>query len=150
MKTLAFLQNMWVRDPGRVKHTIAQDGEGFRRRFLTYALFAGCLTGRRLKAAFGDLCDDIVWEEVSCEIGGKSSSVFPPDYAHITQRMAEEKPDVLLAFGKIACDALVFVAAPRPVPVISGPHPAARHSTVAAELSEMANKLREQFLCLPK
>lgn len=141
MKILAFLQNMWVRDPERVKFTIARDGEEFRRRFMTYALFAGCLTGRRLKAAFGERCEDIVWEEVSREIGGKSSSVFPPDFKHIYQRLDEEQPSVVMAFGKIACDAMPCAISHRNIKVILGPHPAARHQTVTQELAAMAAEL---------
>lgn len=58
-KTLAFLQNMWVKNPDRVKAMVQREGEEFRRRFMEYALFRGCLTGRRIKAAFGELCDEI-------------------------------------------------------------------------------------------
>lgn len=49
MKTVAFLQNMWVR-PHQVA-VVAKDGAAsdMRERLIRYALFAGCVTGRRLK-----------------------------------------------------------------------------------------------------
>ena len=53
MKVLAFLQNMWVIDPKRIEASITRHGEAYRRRLIAYALFAGCLTGRRLRMAFG-------------------------------------------------------------------------------------------------
>lgn len=40
MKIVAFLQNMWVKDPERVKQSIARYGEDYRLRFMRYALFA--------------------------------------------------------------------------------------------------------------
>ena len=71
---LAFLQNMWVRDPERVKRDIARYGEECRLTYIEYCLFAGCLTGRRLRQAFGeDLLDRIVWEESTREIAGNAS-----------------------------------------------------------------------------
>lgn len=143
MKVLAFLQNMWVRDPERVKAMIAKDGEVFRRRFMHYALFAGCLTGRRLRAAFGHWCDSIIWEEVSREIGGKASSVFPADISHIAQRIAEEKPDVILVFGHIATEGLAragYGGVPLPK-LITGPHPAARSTDVERLLLGMRRQL---------
>ncbi len=70
MKVLGLLQNMWFKDPERAKKTLAfyyeKKGDGGRERFISDMLFFGCLTGRRLRQAFGEeRCDEIIWEEVS-------------------------------------------------------------------------------------
>ena len=135
MTIVAFLQNQWVRDPERVRKMIERAGEKFRRRFISYALFAGCLTGRRLKSAFGDLTGQIVWEEVSREIGGKASDVFPADTRHIERELAELQPHLVLAFGSIAAGALGRCWTG---PLLTGPHPAAREPGVQSKLAEMA------------
>lgn len=150
MKILAFLQNQWFNDPEGVKAmlnrqrdcgecTQEQMREKVRRRLIHYALFAGCLTGKRLKQAFGEaLCAEIVWEEGSREIGGKASSFFKPDREHIQATIAREKPDVILCFGA-SNKPIVDSLCPWPqsdVHVIFMPHPAARHVTVMTELRE--------------
>lgn len=140
MKIIAFLQNMWVRDPHRVRALIERDGEEFRRRIIEYSLFAGCVTGRRLRAAFGDLCDDIVWEESTREIAGNPRDVFPPDLEHIRTVLLSESPDCILAFGRIASGA-VGLCIPTGVPFYTAVHPAARVGAVAS-LSDVAARVR--------
>jgi hypothetical protein len=124
VKIVAFLQNQWFKDPERVKRLIAQHGDEYRRRLITYALFLGCKTGRVLRSVFGDLCDEVLWEESSKEISGNPSEVFPPDLIHIKSVLVMEEPDIVIAFGKIACQAVQpLVEAER---YIAAPHPAAR------------------------
>lgn len=149
MKILAFLQNQWFNDPEGVKamlnrqrdcgeFTQEQMRHRVRRRLIHYALFAGCLTGRRLKRTFGKLTDEIVWEEGSPEIGGKASSFFPPDEKHILATIEEEKPDFILCFGASNRPVLEKLC-PCPISpyrVIFMPHPAARHVTVMDDLKE--------------
>ena len=60
MKLLAVLQNQWFHDPDKVRAMIART-PACRRRVITYSLFAGCRTGRVLKAVFGERCREIVW-----------------------------------------------------------------------------------------
>lgn len=130
MKVLAILQNQWFHDPDKVRLTLDRHPE-WRRRYIHYALFAGCRTGLILKAGLGeDWCRKIVWEEASPEIGGEASSVFPADYAHILKVIYEVRPNVILALGKIATDAVQTLC---PIPhmpvqptIVTGPHPTAR------------------------
>lgn len=136
MRALAFLQNQWVRNPERVRSYIEKDGERYRRHFVSYALFAGCLTGRRIKAAFGGRIDNIAWDNISPQIGGRSSSVFPPDPQHIRRQIAYHQPAFLLAFGAVARNALENH--PTNLPIIHGPHPAARGPHVMDGLRAMA------------
>jgi len=158
MKIMAFLQNQWVRDPDRLKATIDRleahepgRGERYRRKFVHYALFSGCLTGKRLKVAFGNLCDQIIWEEGSKEIGRHAGAFFPPDYSHILGRIKEEKPHIALVFGKSNIE--IFAKSPafhvivdevvRPLRVIDLPHPAARINNIQTLLNEGAEKCRK-------
>lgn len=139
MKALAFLQNMWVRDPDRVRALIEKYGERYRDRLIHFALFNGCLTGRRLKAAFGArLCSEIIWEEASPEIACEASGCPPADPAHIRAALERHSPDVVLCFGKIATDAV------RPLwkgALIIAPHPAARSVLTFPQLTEAARSL---------
>lgn len=146
---VAFLQNQWFTNPDRVRATYASAekrqgkdyAEKVRQRMIRYALFAGCLTGRRIEAAFGEgVIDAIRWEEASREIGGKPSSVFPPDIKHICRVIEEEQPELVLTFGKVAWQGvnLALNQSHYRCVLIRGPHPAARHGTVVQELECMA------------
>lgn len=140
MQTLAFLQNQWVRNPERVERMIQLKGERYRQLFIRYALFAGCLTGRRIKAAFGDDIDAIAWDETSPEIGGKASSRFPADLEHMRRQVEHYQPKLLLAFGVPARDAVKALDCG--LPVVYGPHPASRQADVVLRLREMAEQYR--------
>jgi len=139
VKVLAFLQNMWVIDPKRIEASITRHGEAYRRRLIAYALFAGCLTGRRLRMAFGrDTCQRIIWEEASREIAGNAREVCKPDHAHIAAVLERERPDVVLAFGQVAGAAVAGLWHGR---LICAPHPAARQAGTLDRLREAAADL---------
>lgn len=139
MTVVAFMQNMWVKDPARVQQLIGLHGEAYRRRLIATALFAGCLSGRRLKAAFGEeTCRRIIWEESTREIAGDPRTIFPADPQHIAAVLAEQKPRVVLTFGRIAADAV------RPLwggNLIESPHPAARQADTMERLRYAAQQL---------
>lgn len=134
MKVLAFLQNQWFKDPDHVREILKRTPAA-RQRIITYSLFAGCKTGRVLKAALGEeWCRKIVWEEASPEIGGQASAAFPADRQHILDVIVREQPTVILAFGKIAADAVnslcpIHRLTPPAtiINIITAPHPAARN-----------------------
>lgn len=136
---VAFLQNMWVKDPARVRADIARLGEDYRRRIMEYSLFAGCLTGRRIKAAFpAAILDQIAWEESTREIAGDARQIFPPDPTHIRAVLASHQPRVVLTFGRIATEAVSGVWFG---PLIKVPHPAARHPETVSRLAAAASEL---------
>ena len=93
------------------------------------------------------LCDEIIWEECSKEVGGKSSASFPADLKHMRWAITEHTPNIILAFGKTAGGALRELQPFQPV--IYGPHPAARFGAVeglakvAAELRRVAQEPKE-------
>ncbi len=143
---VAFMQNMWVRNPEKVKAMIARHGEDFRRRFIAYSLFRGCLTGRRLKAAFGVLCDDIVWEESTREIGGTANSYFPANLDHMIDVARTYKPRIVVTFGAAAwnavCDVQEKSSCLDDCQFVRAMHPAARHPDIMGNLNEAADQLR--------
>lgn len=146
MKIIAFLQNAWFRDPEGVKAMFAESPER-RERYISASLFMGCLTGKRLKAIFGEeLCDAIVWEEISPEIGSHASSRFPADPAHIERVLRKHNPDVVLCFGKLASEGLRKTLSTlnkellNGFSIIDGPHPAARQHAI-----EGLRKVRQEL-----
>lgn len=151
MKTtiLAFLQNQWFKDPEGIKAIMAENPER-RNRYIQAYLFMGCVTGQRLKQALGEkLCNDIIWEEASPKIAGRSSGAFPADVDHITSAIIKFKPQIVLAFGQIAIQGVEAAVAtqlehyPEPIDFrfITGPHPAARMN-VMGRLNEIGDLLK--------
>lgn len=140
MKVLAILQNQWFHNPDNVRAILKRHPE-YRPRIIHYALFAGCRTGRILKAALRDWCDRIIWEEASPKIGGHASACFPADVVHLRALLETHKPGVVIALGKIAADAL------RPLVVaeqlLIGPHPAARGIDPIPDLLSIRRKLEK-------
>lgn len=143
MKVLAVLQNQWFKNPAKVREIYARNPE-LRNKLIARFLFAGCLTGKRLRAAFGDLCDAIIWEEASPKIGGFSASKFEPDPAHIRAALEMHAPDVVVCFGKIAGDAVRLLCGELDLKhpaVMFAPHPASRDNPMP-ELRALAETLR--------
>lgn len=155
---LGVLQNQWFYDPPKIIAMIeerhARNGpeaaERFRRRMIEYALFAGCQTGRRLREGLGECwCNRIVWENASKRIGNFSSSCFPADPDHIRRVVLEVKPDIVVAFGKVATEAFnpgeqcYHVAKGlNPYEFIETVHPAARGlNNPMEELTKVKRKL---------
>jgi hypothetical protein len=150
MKIVAFLQNMWVR-PNQVEHTrqlIARDATGkLRERLIAYALFSGCLTGRRLRQALGhDYCEQIIWEEANPTISGNSSEYFPPDVIHMAWIMYKHLPEVVICFSRPAESELRELCFNR-AHFIASIHPASRGADTMARLR--AVRITLDALCHP-
>ncbi len=153
MKILTFLQNQWFRDPDKIRRMLAAEldherQQKLRRKLTKWALFAGCKTGRVLSRCLGeDLCERIIWEESSKDIGGHSSASFPADLAHIAECYEEFRPDIVVGFGRTAVDALVALREEYQIPpnvtFLSAPHPAARHAGVEREIELVRWKIEE-------
>lgn len=146
---LAFLQNMWVKHPDRVRRSFEIHGEEFRIRFMRYSLFAGCKTGRMLMKAFGEkIIEQIIFEETTREIAGDSKTIFPADLNHMSACVDKHQPEIVVTFGKIAEEAFRKLPCEnrelrcRPVH-LTAHHPASRHPTSYATLTIMASKLKE-------
>ena len=135
---VAFLQNAWVRDPECLQYSIARHNEAFRLDMLRRLLFAGCLTGRRLRAAFGPFCEQIVWEECTREIADNPRVVLPAQPEHIADVIYRLKPIAVLAFGNHAFKNVSEVYAGK---LFRAPHPAARQAATAERLADTATLL---------
>lgn len=147
MKVVAFLQNMWFKDPARMKVQLETSFKGDREKFIRTWLFFSCLTGKRLERVFGELIDEIVWEEVSRELGGFSASAFPPEPEHIEAVLAKHAPTHVIAFGRIAQNALCAIhkVDPQRFQLIFAPHPAARGEHILSGLHSTAGQIRDLF-----
>lgn len=146
-RPVAFLQNAWVRDPDRLRKTFASHDEAFRLEMLRRLLFAGCVTGRRLRAAFGDLCEVIVWEECTREIAGSPKVIIPADPVHIAKVIETINPPIVIAFGQHAGKAV------RPVctrPLLFAPHPAARQASTPSLLEKAAEMMKMHMGKVPE
>lgn len=146
MKIVAFLQNQWWRDPEGVKKTIARSAtpEKCRLRLIQYGLSI-CTTGKRLAKYLlpvigRESWGDIHWENSSREIGGKSSSSFPADLEHMKAVIDDQKPDVILCFGKIAEKGLRQLDVAPHIGVLYSVHPASRGTLQT--LSLLASSLK--------
>jgi hypothetical protein len=139
MTIVAFLQNMWVKNPERTKASIEKYGPRYRLKVIAYALFAGCLTGRRLKQALGEsLCEQIIWEEANPTIAGNPKDYYPPDAEHIKSVLAEHKPDVVICFTKAGEQEIKSLCTCR---FISSPHPAARGADTISKLQAVKEQI---------
>jgi hypothetical protein len=150
---LAFLQNLWVKDPAGWKKVL-DDPIAHRPNLIRHLLFDyGCLTGRRLKLIFGEeLLKHITWEEASREIAGDSKTVCTPDPEHIRACLEKYRPKVVLTFGKVATDAVRPVreewimtspVAPDWSTLIACPHPAARNPNAIGGLWRAAGEFQK-------
>ena len=144
---LAFLQNMWVKQPDRVKASIAAHGEEFRLALMRRFLFAGCKTGRNLTKVFGDeLLEQFTFEETTREIAGDAKTIFPADREHIRDCIVKHQPRIVVAFGQIAHDAVnsIRTAADGWV-YIAAHHPASRHPASWNSLLAAAAKVQNEL-----
>jgi len=133
---VAFLQNQWLSDPERAAEMIERT-PAVRPRLIKYALFQS-FTGRRLVEAFGEGCREWVWDNASPRIAGRPSGCFPADPEHIRAVLERHDPDVVLAFGRVASEALRGLC---DCELVAGPHPAARAADVPDRLRGMARRL---------
>lgn len=142
MTTVAFLQNQWFRDPSKVRRTFEEHPDRHEQLVAAF-LFRGCTTGRRLKAAFGEDIENIIWENVSKEIGDKSSSKFPADREHITAVLDKFKPSIVIGFGAVAVSALIPMITPdNSWQLMCTIHPAKRGADTMTVLKRIAQQWR--------
>jgi hypothetical protein len=88
--------------------------------------FANCHTGIRLDRAIPDTVFPFIIN-ASPVVGTTADSFYPYDSDHISRRILEIKPDVILACGVSAKEGIDSVEVD--VPVIKMPHPAYRALT---------------------
>lgn len=152
-KVVIFLQNMWFKDPVRMKQQLDVSFKGNREKFIRTWLFWSCKTGEALQRSFGDAVighAGVVFEEQSPEMGDCASSAFPPDHDHIQAVLDKHKPVCVVALGNMAARALQTIrdtplidsSGHRKFHFITGPHPAARGRGVGDELIRIGDEIR--------
>lgn len=140
MIILAFLQNLWVKEPDRVKKLLELYPDK-RNIILKKLLFKGGKSGRVIRCAFGpDLIDKIIFDECTKEIAGDSKTICPPDNGHISYTINMIDPDVIVTFGNIAYKAVSSITKRK---IIKCMHPAARHKHTFLQIKTGAAELRE-------
>ena len=149
---VAFLQNQWWKDPERVRDMLVKSSEPekLRRRFLVYGL-QGCKSGKMLAkhiapAIGAEAFKSIYWENVSREMGDRSSSKFPADIDFIQKTLVDQSPRIVLCFGKVASDAVgkfinEYYVVGEDLFVLYADHPAARNGPQS--LIDMAHELKK-------
>lgn len=140
---VAFLQNQWFKNPESARKMFARQPD-LREVLIRKTLFMGSVTGRNLARFFSQAtCDKIIWEETSKNIAGFSAGCFPADFDHIHSVLNKWSPKVVLAFGRVASDALEYIMLSERPPwrIVVGPHPASRGSDLFVELRLMNDKL---------
>jgi hypothetical protein len=150
-RVVAFLQNQWFKDAVKARSVFKAYGDARRAELVARFLFRGCLTGRRLQKAFGpELCEQILWEETSRDIGDNASSIFPPDIEHMHDVLRTYCPEVVITFGKHAENAFLNLMENFSYQgkFLRAMHPAARHPDIQQSLNESARQLRE-LLTIP-
>lgn len=147
MTIMGLLQNTWAQNPSRVADMFRRDPE-HRNKLIGYLLFMSrCTTSRRLRRTFGSLCDAIVWENASPIIVARPNTKVAGDLDHVQAALDRIKPDVVLAFGRIAGD--VMAAAMYEGHIIRGPHPAARFHDLGHRLEQMRRTLESVDVTSP-
>lgn len=141
MIVFGLLQNQWFKDPERAREVFARCRTGDERRRLLKAALDLSHTGRVLRRVFGDLYNQLIVENASPEIGGRSSAVYRADHHHILMTLHEVRPDVVFAFGVQARLGLQKFHN-TPWVMIEAPHPAARYPAVERDLRKAVNKLK--------
>ncbi len=140
MKIIAFMQNQWLRrfnDPAVIEQMFLRYPEK-RNYLIKHFIFSDCLIGMRLREAFGDLCDSIIWEEASPFVADSSSDEFVVDIDHIKKAIAKHAPDVIVCFGKAVWLAVREVSDIR---VFYAPHPAARLPDIMERMKYNAQEI---------
>lgn len=117
---VAFLQNPWFA-PSVSEKIIKRYKEDpdFRRIVLGRSK-----TGVWLKNAFGPEAYKIIWwDNASKNAGRHRAALYPADLEHMREVIAKVGPDLVIAFGRIAGQAIDQVW---PGPTLKCPHPMAR------------------------
>jgi hypothetical protein len=135
VKIVAFLQNLWVKDPEKMRQ-IFDRHPGFESRayMLRTLLMRGGRTGKILKATLGmETINQIIWEETTTQIAGDPKTIFPADLSHIRKVLNFYKPEAVVTFGRIASKSVFLVAngmlaepAEFTFELLCVPHPCAR------------------------
>lgn len=99
MKIVAFLQNPWFKEGTAERHILMyRDDQVFHRKVLQMSM-----SGGRLWIAFGsELYNQIWWDNTSWRPSVTSSGVKNIDMEHVRKVISEQRPGLVLCFGRQA------------------------------------------------
>lgn len=140
---VAFLQNPWF--PAHTHPTLVakyRDRQDFHKRIL-----GASMTGKRLIAAFGDMYDKIHWDNANWRHTSVANGKMPADPEHIARTLIMHQPEVVLAFGAVAREALEPLVCTYNFILLACPHPSAFGNT-SGNLTILAKKIREEYVHL--
>ncbi len=132
MRVLGLLQNTWARDSNRVEKLMARFG---RKAFVT-RLLMGSLSGKRIKQCLPDWYQRIVYENSSPRVMSHSEACPTVDLSHVRHVVADVKPNVIVAFGSVAENALRRLHWRDGCGIVTY-HPVAREAGVTERLREV-------------
>lgn len=133
-KIVAFMQNPWF-PPGTDRRHVDRytTDQEFHRRIL-----ARSMSGVRLMSALGPaLFNAIWWDNVAPTATEESSGISEIDMGHVETALTEQRPDLILAFGRVAEAALDKSFIAMEIPCLCCHHTNARGKTMS-DLSEFA------------
>lgn len=148
MKIVAFLQNPWFPEGTAERHILMyRDNQKFHR-----LLLGKTMSGGRLMTAFGELYNNIHWDNTNWRPAWKANGREDPDHTYMRDVIIREQPQIVLCFGNQARDAVKVVehllpVGIRPKQVMSCHHPNARFKT-QKNLDDFADKVRGTILQL--
>jgi len=146
-RILAFMQNPWF-EPGTRPEIIDRykTDQEFHRRLL-----ARTMSGQRLLTAFGPtMFMEIWWDNVAPKAAVEAAGVTDIDMQHVDKLICDYKPDIILAFGKLAEKALDNSFYAELIPYFCCHHPNARGYTMldlaafAVQITDWINEWRLQ------
>ncbi len=155
MKTLAILQNQWgpkAHDPdypSRLARLESLTPEAYADHVRRCLAWSRCRTYQRLVKEFGEAAfASISWTNASRNAGATASSKFAPSASHLDATLRALRPDVVIAFGKVAAEGIeAWVRTPESTSIsfelILAPHPVARHSGAGDELRAAVSMWRQ-------
>lgn len=141
MKIVGFLQNCWF--PPDTKLSYIQEylnNDDVRRKVL-----ARSYTGKRLLKAFGEIYyANIIWENVSIEVGLDPNHSGTPNYDHVQAVINKHDPDLVLTFGNVAKETLDYLLLIRKIDhtVLGTKHPSAK-DFLDEELMKFSDRVKE-------
>lgn len=137
MVVLGLLQNQWARNPAAVAAMFARRPE--QRQALIKFMLARSKSGRRLRAAFGPWVDRIIWENASPVVAERAGGRMPVDRAHVNAILAKVSPDVVVAFG-VSANQAITISSWCGFTIVA-PHPTARVENIEARLVAARTRL---------
>lgn len=149
---VAFLQNPWFKKTTRQTTIDAyRNNVDIHRRLLELSA-----TGKALRRAFGDLYDEIIWDNANPRHGHTRDAMLPPDSIHMARTVALHDADVVLLFGRQARDGWETVLSFKDLDsigiertILHAPHPMARGSA-NEHLQDICMKVKKIYAEWPR